>query len=389
MAHERCGACRRSGRQRSLSPGTGSCGCGVWRCGRRGIRRRGRCSVRRRCRSGIRRYRRCSIRCRWCGIRRRIVRRWSVAWALPFSLASRRRRSGRWRTLLLRLHLRLYLRLYPRPSLRLHLRLCGRRSAGRGRRLWRCRRRYGRRRSWMRWCGRRGRHVRRWRHGRCRARRRRCGRRSGSVRRRSGRRRRRCGSGRRGGRRRGTRRRCCSGRRGTRWGCCSGRRRARRWRRCLRRGCLRWRLGFSIGTDFAGGGCLRHHHRCGLRVRWRVDELHRRQSCRGKQHEPKFCHGGFGPRKIFGNKVRRSTNKRWAGLWRLAKRACFYFVREKVLIRLCSLRIQAVVSNRSLHRSLRHIRRTWIQVRLRSRQTVNSGIGRGIRRARSRRSSHR
>jgi hypothetical protein len=45
-------------------------------------------------------------------------------------------------------------------------------------------------------------------------------------------------------------------------------------------------------------------------VRWSGRELQRRKRSRGKQHETKFCHDGLGPRKIPGNKVWRSTNKR-------------------------------------------------------------------------------
>ena len=40
-----------------------------------------------------------------------------------------------------------------------------------------------------------------------------------------------------------------------------------------------------------------------------------------------------------------------------------------------------MVSNRWLHCPLRHIRRVWIQIRLRTRQIINSSVGRGIRRA--------
>jgi hypothetical protein len=166
----------------------------------------------------------------------------------------------------------------------------------------------------MWWCGRRRRGVR----GRCR-------RRCGALRRR---RRGRSGSG---GRSRGRRRRrggpgwCCGRRRGT-W---RRRCRVRRWRSCLRRSALRGRLGFAIGTEFAGRRGLRHHQRCGLRVRWRAYELHRRQSCRGKQHEPKFCHDGFGPRKIFGRKVLRYTNKPRAALWRPANADSFIFCRTE------------------------------------------------------------
>jgi hypothetical protein len=55
---------------------------------------------------------------------------------------------------------------------------------------------------------------------------------------------------------------------------------------------------------------LRHNQRRSLRVRWSGGELQRSKSGRGKQHETKFCHDGLGPRKISGNKVWRSTNKR-------------------------------------------------------------------------------
>ena len=54
-------------------------------------------------------------------------------------------------------------------------------------------------------------------------------------------------------------------------------------------------------------------------------ELHRRKSCRGKQHETKFCHDGLGPRKIIGKKIgdqRISVRPDCGGLQR---RSCFYF----------------------------------------------------------------
>ncbi len=93
---------------------------------------------------------------------------------------------------------------------------------------------------------------------------------------------------------------------GVRWrGRCGARRRGRRRRRGVLR-CHRGRLArgrralwrrefFSIGMAFAGG--LRHHHRCGLGLRWRKSEWHRRKSCRGKQHETKVGHDDLGPRK--------------------------------------------------------------------------------------------
>jgi len=253
MTYERSGASGRAGRQRGLSAGSGprggshirGCGrSGVWRCCRRGIRRRR-------------------------------ATRLSVAQAFPLPGTASRRRTGRWHALLLRLHLR----------------LDGRRGIGRRRRFWRSR--WGRggrgsRRHGTRWRGRRGRSV--WRLCRRRSGALRRGRRgrSGSRCRSCGRRRRRCGPGRRCGRRCGALRGGCCGRCRVRWGWRAFRRRSLWW------SALRGLLGFSIGTEFRVRLRLRHHQRCGLRVRWRAHELHRRQSCRGKQHEPKFCHDDFG-----------------------------------------------------------------------------------------------
>ena len=184
-----------------------------------------------------------------------------------------------------------------RPLALVLVRLTGRRGIGRHRRLWR---------RWRRCCG--GWCRRRRTHG-CRGRRRR-GRSMGWRR----------------GRWRRARRRCCCGRRrryglggaaqrggagrggggggagGVRPGgrarrCGSGRCRARFGRGAFRWGSLRRRLGFSIGTKLGIRLSLRHHQRCGLRVRWRACELHRRQSRRGKQHETKVGHDDVNPRK--------------------------------------------------------------------------------------------
>jgi hypothetical protein len=95
------------------------------------------------------------------------------------------------------------------------------------------------------------------------------------------------------------------------------------------------------------------------------------------------------PREIFGNKVGRYTNKRRAALWRPENVDSFIFCKTKALIRPCSWRIQAMVSNRRLHCPLRHIRRARIQIRLGTRQIINSSVGGGIRRAWSLWSSYR
>ena len=198
--------------------------------------------------------------------------------------------------------------------------------------------------------------------------------------------------GRRCGRRRRNVRRRCSGRwrwrnmrwrrsrrrrRNMRWGC--GRRRNMRWRsrgrrrrrsrrRCCgrwwwrgrgsrgggRRCCLRWLLGLSIRTNLLLG--LRHDQRRGLRVRWSSSHLQRGEGCRGKQQESKFCHGGLGPRKIPGKKVwqqglstnsgdQRTSVRPDCGI--LQTRTCIYFRHREFRIRLCSLRIQAIVQDRS------------------------------------------
>ncbi len=201
---------------------------------------------------------------------------------------------------------------------------------GRGVRRYRRLRCGGRRRGnrWLgcirRWCGNwrrgtgwrrcrwrgRGRGMRRWR--RWMRSRRRC-----SGRRRFGRRR----SGRRGMRRSGCRW-CWMRRGGCRW--CWMRRRCG-WRGGARRRCLRCflRLWLSVGAKLFFGLC--HNQRRVLRMRWHACELHRRKSCRGKQHETKFCHDGLGPRKIIGKKIgdqRISVRPDCGGLQR---RSCFYF----------------------------------------------------------------
>ncbi len=84
----------------------------------------------------------------------------------------------------------------------------------------------------------------------------------------------------------------------------------RRWRGCRRRLVRRWRSlrqllgrlsGLSIGTKLLLGLC--HDQRRGLRVRRSRAQLQRRESCRGKQQELKFCHDGSGLRKILRNKI--------------------------------------------------------------------------------------
>ncbi len=49
-------------------------------------------------------------------------------------------------------------------------------------------------------------------------------------------------------------------------------------------------LGFSIGPQLFLRPGLRHDLRRGLRMRWRADEVHGRESGRGKQRETKVCH---------------------------------------------------------------------------------------------------
>jgi hypothetical protein len=169
------------------------------------------------------------------------------------------------------------------------LRLCGRCDTGRrrrfglhrrsGRRNWRLRRnrrRRGRRRSGpLRRCGCRRLMSWGWRLVR-RRRRRRCGRlwrcdvrRWRSMRRRWRRRRGlRCRRSNFGGRR------VCGGRRA-----------------------LRRRLGFAVIR-------LRHNQRPGLRMQGWACKLHRRKSCRGKQHETKSGHDDLDPRQIIDNKIR-------------------------------------------------------------------------------------
>ena len=139
-----------------------------------------------------------------------------------------------------------------------------RHGSGSGRRFWRNRRCSGRR-GWLR-----------------RSRRRRCRRGDGTLRW--------CGGGRlmRRGRYRVRGRRRSRGRRGFWWRRCGVRRRCCGLGRCRMSG-RRFRL--SVRTDF--GLCLRHNQRCGLGVRRRACELHRRKSRRGEQHETKFCHDGL------------------------------------------------------------------------------------------------
>jgi hypothetical protein len=196
------------------------------------------------------------------------------------------------------------------------LRLCGRCDTGRrrrfglhrrsGRRNWRLRLdRRSSRRNWrlrLHGCRRRGdRGLRRNRRRR--------GRRSGALRR--------CGCRRlmswgwRLVRRRRRRRRC-----GRLWRCD-----VRRWRNSMRRWwqrrrgmrcrrsnfggrrvcggrrALRRRLGFAVIR-------LRHNQRPGLRVQGWACKLHRRKSCRGKQHETKSGHDDLDPRQIIDNKIR-------------------------------------------------------------------------------------
>ena len=99
-----------------------------------------------------------------------------------------------------------------------------------------------------------------------------------------------CGGGRlmRRGRYRVRGRRRSRGRRGFWWRRCGVRRRCCGLGRCRMSG-RRFRL--SVRTDF--GLCLRHNQRCGLGVRRRACELHRRKSRRSEQHETKFCHDGL------------------------------------------------------------------------------------------------
>ena len=128
----------------------------------------------------------------------------------------------------------------------------------------------------------------------------------------------------------------------------------RRWRssgrrRTLRRRCsLRRLLGLSVGTKFFLG--LRHHHRCGLRMRRRGYQLHRRKRGRGEQHETKLCHGGLDPRNVLGQRVWQLTSgdqqidvRPDCGGPR--RRTSIYFSARKARMRHCSLRIQAMVSN--------------------------------------------
>jgi hypothetical protein len=136
-----------------------------------------------------------------------------------------------------------------------------------------------------------------------------------------------------GGRRK-MRRRGCSRRRGPRrwrygfrwrrWRFGRGRRGSGLRRRGVRRRCALRRLLFAL---LVLG--LRHHHRRGLCVRGRTRKVHRRKSGRGKQHETKFGHDDVSPRQIIENKIRRSTNKRWAGLWRPSQAACFLFLKTE------------------------------------------------------------
>ena len=190
---------------------------------------------------------------------------------------------------------------------------------GRGVRRYRRLRCGGRRRGnrWLRcsrrWCGNwwrgtgwrccRGRGMRRW--SRWRRRMRSCRRRSG--RRWFGRRR----SGRRGMWRGGCRWCWMRGRCGWRGGA--------RWR-CLR--CF-LRLWLSVGAKLFLGLC--HNQRRVLRMRWHANELHRRKSCRGKQHETKFCHDGLGPRKIIGKKIGDQQISVRPDCGGLRRRSCFYF----------------------------------------------------------------
>ena len=64
-----------------------------------------------------------------------------------------------------------------------------------------------------------------------------------------------------------------------------------------RRALGRWPLGLrlSVGTEFFLG--LRDDDRRRLRMRSGACELHHRQSRGGEQHEAKFFHDGWGPRK--------------------------------------------------------------------------------------------
>ncbi len=152
------------------------------------------------------------------------------------------------------------------------------------------------------------------------------------------------------------RRRGCGPRRGRRRSrlgrrCGDRRRRARRWRSLLLR-LLGWLFGLSVGTKLLLG--LRHNQRRSLRVRWGSGQLQRRESCRGKQQESKFCHDDWGPRKILGNKVWQQGLSTNSGDQQTSVRPdCgvlqtgtgIYFRRREVRMRVCSLRIQTIISN--------------------------------------------
>ena len=118
------------------------------------------------------------------------------------------------------------------------------------------------------------------------------------------------------------------GRSGTRR-CCRGRRWARRGRRSLRRSALRGRLGFSIGTKLRIRLSLRHHQRCGLRVRRRATNCVAVRAVVANSTSRSFVMMVLVPREIFGNKVGRYTNKRRAALWRPENVDLFIFCKTE------------------------------------------------------------